>query len=228
MEQQDTLRFYDKLLKKSSLKSIVYQNTLDAFNDLKHVAQSIREELHTKLMHDNTPINVDFHDKGDFEAEMRFAGDTLLFTMHSNVFEFPRAHDVMRTPYILEDKERSYSGVIHVYNFLTDSLKFNRTNDLGYLVARVFINKDRHFLVEGKHQTGFYFNQFMYEPISTASLRKIIESAMAYCVDFDLLSPPYNLVQEISVSQCYENSQEMKVSTGKRLGFKFQADHQKG
>jgi hypothetical protein len=226
MEQENDLRFYSKLVKKSSLKSQVYQNTSEAFQIIKRVVVDIKQDLELKLMQDNLPVKVELHDRGEFEAELRFASDTLLFTVHSNVFEFPKAHEVMRTPYILEDKERSYSGVIHIYNFLTDSFRFNRYNDLGYLVARIYINKDKHFLVEGKHQTGFYYNQFMNEPVSEAALRKIIESAMAYSVDFDLLTPPYDLVKQLSVLEARESSAEMKT-TGKRLGFKFQADHDK-
>ncbi|MFN3555599.1 MAG: hypothetical protein ACK4VN_06525 [Bacteroidales bacterium] len=227
MEQENKLRFYDKLIKKASLKKMVYQNTYEAFQELKLVADLIRFETDRKLGETKTRIRVDFQDKGDFEAELRFAGDTLLFVMHSNVFEFPRAHDVMRTPYVIEDPERSYCGVIHIYNFLTDSFRYNRFNDLGYLVARIYINKEKLFLVEGKHQTGFYFNQFMNHPIDQQDLRRIIESAMLYSIDFDLLAPPYDLVKEISVSEIRENSIELKTRTGKRLGFKFQADHDK-
>ncbi len=228
MEQENDLRFYDKLVKKASLKQLIYRNTYETFQELKLVGNLIRHEMEKKIAEDKRQIRVDFQDKGEFEAELRFAGDTLLFTMHTNVFEFPRAHDVMRTSYIMADKDRSYSGVIHIYNFLTDSFRYNRFNDLGYLVARLFINKERHFLVEGKHQTGFYFNQFMNEPINQMTLRRIIESAMLYSIDFDLLSPPYDLLKEITVSEVWENSAEMKIKTGKRLGFKFQADHDKG
>jgi hypothetical protein len=227
MEQENNLRFYDKLLMKAGLKKKIYQNTLEVFGELKLVADLIRFELDKKLGEDNRRIRVDFHDRGDFEAELRFAGDTLLFTMHTNVFEFPRAHEVMRTPYIMEDKDRSYSGVIHIYNFLTDSFRYNRFNDMGYLVARIFINKDKYYLVEGKHQTGFYYNQFMNQEMDQVALRRIIESAIIYSIDFDLLSPPYDLIKEITVSEVRENSLDMKTSTGKRLGFKFQADHDK-
>lgn len=227
MEQENNLRFYDKLVKKAMLKKHVYQNTLEAFRELKTVAELIRFETDRKLGDDENHVRVDFQDKGDFEGMLKFAGDTLLFVMHSNIFEFPRMHDVMKTPYIKEDPERSFSGVIHIYNFLTDSFRYNRYNDLGYLVARIFINKDKHFLVEGKHQTGFYFNQFMNEPINQEALRRIIESAMLYSIGFDLLSPPYDLIKEISVSEVQENSVEMKTRTGKRLGFRFQADHDK-
>ena len=45
----------------------------------------------------------------------------------------------MNTSYVKEDKNRSYCGVIHLYNFLADSFKYNRLNDVGYLIGRVFI-----------------------------------------------------------------------------------------
>ncbi|MBW6478872.1 MAG: hypothetical protein K0B37_05535 [Bacteroidales bacterium] len=228
MEQENHLRFYDKLVRKAGLKKHIYQNTLEVFQELKLVADLIRFETDRKLTDEgHSKIRVEFQDKGDFEAELRFAADTLVFLMHSNVFEFPRAHDVMKTPYIKVDPNRSFSGVINIYNFLSDSFRYNRINDLGYLVARVFINKDKHFLVEGKHQTGFYYNQFMGEAINQDDLRRIIESAVLYSIDFDLLLTPYDLVKEISVSEIHENSAEMRTRTGKRLGFRFQADHDK-
>lgn len=228
MEQENHLRFYDKLVRKAGLKKHVYQNTLEVFKELKLVADLIRYETDRKLSEEiHNKIRLEFQDNGDFEAEIRFAGDTLLFQMHSNVFEFPRAHDVMKSPYIKEDPTRSFSGVINIYNFLTDSFRYNRINDLGYLVARVFINKEKHFMVEGKHQIGFYYNQFMGEPINQNDIRRIIESAMLYSIDFDLLLTPYDLVKEISVSEIHESSAEMRTRTGKRLGFKFQSDQDK-
>jgi hypothetical protein len=215
---------FSKLAVKSLLKKKVYENTLEVFQEMKMVADLIRYELERMLEIKNQVITVDFRDKGDFEAELRFAGDTLLFCMHSNVFEFPRLHDVMKTPYIKNDPSRSFCGIINIYNFLTDSFRYNRFNDVGYLVARVFINKDRSFLVEGKHQT-FYFNQFIDRPIEQDDMKQIIESAMKYSLDFDLLAPPYDLVKQASVGEIIENSSNMKMKTGKRLGFKFQADH---
>lgn len=217
--------FYKKLVSKSLLKKKVYNNTFEVFQEFKMVADLIRFQTDRQFSRDGLPIRVEFRDKGEFEGELRFSGDTLVFNMHTNVFEFSRVHEVMKTLYIKEDPERSYCGVINIYNFLTDSFRYNRLNDIGYLVARVFINKDKFFLVEGKHQTGFYFNQFMGEPITQNAMRQIIEAAMSYSIDFDLLVPPYDLVKETSVSDVIENSFNMKTRTAKRMGFRFQADH---
>jgi hypothetical protein len=215
---------YKKLVDKSLLKKLVYKNTLEIFREFKMVADLIRFEADRRFSRDGHPIRVEFRDKGEFEGELRFAGDTLIFNMHTNVFEFSRVHEIMKTPYIKEDPQRSYCGVISIYNFLTDSFRYNRMNDSGYLVARVFINKEKFFLVEGKHQNAFYFNQFMNEPIDQTAMRKIIEAAMSYSIDFDLLVPPYELVKETTVADVIENSLFLRIRTAKRMGFKFQSD----
>lgn len=227
MVEENKDHFYGKLIKKASLKKLVYQNTSEVFSDFKKAADQLCHESRKVLKEKNARVKFEYKDRSEFEGEVIFAGDTLIMTMHSNVFEFPRMHNVMKTPYIKEDQSRSYSGIINIYNFLTDSFKYNRLNDAGYLVARIFINKEKHFLVEGKHQTGFYFDQFMNYPIDNKSIRIILESAILYSIDFDLLTPPYDIVKETSVAAVFENSTFVKQKTGKRLGFRFQADHDK-
>ncbi|HOY30613.1 MAG TPA: hypothetical protein PKW80_01925 [Bacteroidales bacterium] len=210
---------------KSVLKQTVYQNTLQVFNELKGVARDFSLESQ-KLLKKNklTKIPVEFRSFGEFEAELTFAGDSLIFIMHTNVFEFPRDHSIMRSAYIKEEPARAYCGIIYVYNFLADSLRYNRENDIGYLVARIFVNKEFHFVVEGKRQTQFLSNTFVDEPIDYPILRQILETAVHYCLDFDLLLQPYDMLKETSVAQIKEYSSSMRITTGKRLGFRFQAD----
>jgi hypothetical protein len=123
-----------------------------------------------------------------------------------------------------KDKLLSYCGIIYVYNFLADSFKYNRTNDAGYLVARIFINKESHFIVEGKRQFEFLNNTFASGVINKKILRKILETAVLYCLEFDLLLPPYDTMQEINFGEMQEYSTTLNIKTGKRLGFRFQTD----
>ena len=97
-------------------------------------------------------------------------------------------------------------------------------NDLGYLVARIFVNVEDHFFVEGKRQLGFLYNDFANSVIDKAQLRNIMESAVLYCLDFDLFTPPFDEVKVISLGQVQESSAMLSLKTGKRLGFRFQAD----
>ena len=104
---------------------------------------------------------------------------------------------------------------------MADSFKYDRLNDSGYLIARIFVNKDNHFFVEGKRQLGFLFNDFSNSKVSASSLRSIIETAILYAMEFDLYTPPYNEVKEISIGSMIHESSILKVKTSKRMGYKF-------
>jgi hypothetical protein len=166
----------------------------------------------------------EFKDRGPFECEFKIGGDLLVFSMHSNVFEFDDKHPVWKTRYIEEDSMRSYCGAINIYNFLADSFKYNRNSDLGYLVARIFVNKDNHFVVEGKRQTDETVKDFAIDSISPGIIREIIETAIQYSIEFDLLIPVYGQVKVATVEQMKQKISHSKMTTGKRLGFSFNSD----
>ena len=88
----------------------------------------------------------------------------------------------------------------------------------------VVIVYKNHYFIEGKREVGPQYNEFSESVISENAVKSMIESAILYCVHFDLLSPPYDDVKEVSVDQLFQEINNTKVKTGKRLGFKFQAD----
>ena len=71
------------------------------------------------------------------------------------------------------------------------------------------------------------FNNFVDLKINEIEARKIIESAILYTINFDLLTPPFDAVKEVSVYQIKTTIDNMKMKTGKRLGFKFQINDEK-
>ena len=210
---------------KSTVKQKVYENTRQTFVILKKVLKEL-ESNYSNLIKDkvSTSLFPIFKDKSAFEAEFIIGGDILVFSMHSNVFEFDDKHPVWNMSYVKEDTLRSYCGVINIYNFLADSFKYNRLNDLGYLVARIFINKDNHFFVEGKRQSDEVVKDFAIDSISPGILRQIVETAIQYSVEFDLLVPPYDQIKMATVDQMREKMSHSKMVTGKRLGFSFNSD----
>ena len=113
----------------------------------------------------------------------------------------------------------SFCGIISVYNFLADSYKYQRLNDLGYLVARVFINRENHFFVETKTQIGYKYFNFSEAPISSDNLNDIINELIIYSVKFDLYTPPYDAVRQVTVYEMQEKSSSAALRTGKRLGY---------
>ncbi len=222
--EDKTQELFQSLVKKATLKQDVYQKTFKAFNMLKEGMVDLHEKYQSLETVEANKIPFIYKDRGEFEAELKFGGDTLVFMMHTNVFEFPRDHEVMKTPYITEDKDRSYCGIINIFNFLSDSFKYNRLNDSGYLIGRIFVNKDNHYFIEGKREMGYLYSNFGQTKLSQEKVCEVLESAIYYTINFDLLTPPYEQLKIVSVQGFNEFVDSMQIKTGKRLGFKFQAD----
>jgi hypothetical protein len=229
MEEQDRSgALFSKLLEKGSLKQQVYRQTHQAFTSLKKEVQKLTEAWEEHSGGEAGLVAVEYADRGEFELELKFAGDVLLFVMHTNVFEIPREHPVMRTSYIREDKSRSYCGIIHIYNFLADSFKYNRMNDAGYLIGRIFVNRDQHYFIEGKREVGMLYQHFPTAILNQEAIRDLLISAMEYTIDFDLLTPPFDHVKEVSLREMRTALDNMQLRTAKRMGFRFQADKDNG
>ena len=208
-----------KIHNKTTLLNNVIDNTKQAFELMRSTSKQIIEDFAKSY-----PKEFIFTDKGDFEFEIRFGSDILVFMMHTNVFEFSRYHEVMKLPYVLQDKNRSFSGMINIYNFLTDSFDYNRDYDIGYLIGRVFINKENHYFIEGKREVGLLYSSFNTSIVNEESIESIVKSSMEYANNFDLLTPPFDEVKEISVEEIKSATAFKSQITAKRLGFEFQQD----
>ena len=217
MKQQE--KIIELLKTKASVKQEVYRKTKEVFAEFQQYLKAKSDVVNNELS--DKDVQVVYSSAGDFESKLKFSGDTLLFHMHSNVFDFPNSHSIHKTKYVKEDKLRSFCGVINIYNFLSDSFKYNRMNDAGYLIARVFINKDKHFFVEGDKQLGFLFNDFINQQINAVQIDKIINETMVYALNFDLQAPNFNDVKVVSVHQILDMNNNQKLKTAKRMGYKF-------
>lgn len=220
-KKADILSIYEQ---KAGLKQLVFRNTYQTFLQLKGVLLELTNEYNAQLKDKDRKLWLKFKDRGRFQASFKFGGDLLLFSMHSNVFEFDRAHSIWKTSYLQKNRQGAFCGIINIYNFLSDSFKYERESDLGYLVGRIFINKDFNYFVEGKRQMGAIYKNFGDSQIDDASLRTILESALQYVLEFDLLVPPYDNVKITSVEIVQERNNKMIQQTGKRLGYKFNTD----
>jgi len=218
----------DEIVKTISNKSVqkhhVYDNTFSTFTNLKAVLKYIADNLNSNLNDIDQRVHLEYTDQGIFDAQLKVAGDLLVFNMHSNAFEFDRNHPVRKLSYVEKNPLSTICGMISIYNFLNDSFRYNRADDLGYLIARIFINKDLNYFVEGKRQMGFWCNNFGSEQINNEILRDIIYSAIQYSLEFDLLVPPYDSVKIVTVAQINSQIESSRIQTGKRLGFTFNSD----
>lgn len=208
---------------KAVLKQEIYNNTLDVFGMMKDILHEMSTEINEELTNTRL-IKVEYRDRGKFEAQTQVAGDMLIFSMHTNVFKFSREHLINNNTYAQQDASNIYTGVINIYDFLSDSFKYNRTSDEGYLIARIFINHEKHFFVEGKRQHKYSCESFGTQKMSRELLMDIIESSILYALDFDLLAPPYDTQKIIALDQLNTKTENSKIQTGKRLGFMFNSD----
>ncbi|MCE3226108.1 MAG: hypothetical protein K0S32_659 [Bacteroidetes bacterium] len=207
------------LAEKSVMKQDVFSNTLSVFNLLKDVLKERTDDLAVESVKIDKRITVNYKDVNPQSVQIKVAGDMLDFYMHSNVFEFDRSHPMFKTGYIKNTELNSYCGIINVYNFLADSYKYNRLNDLGYLIARIFVNREKRFFIETKTQIGYKYMNFSEQPIDKETLIEIVNELIIFAVKFDLFTPPYDAVRQVSVSEMQEKQNSNSLRTGKRLGY---------
>ena len=189
---EDHSKICELLIQKGELKQQIYSSTLETMELFKSCAKEFEDFYEENYAEQHPRVSVDFNGKNLHEFKIRFAGDVLIFLMHTNIFEFPRDHEVMKTPYIREDKNRSYCGMIQIFNFLNDSFRYNRINDSGYMIGRIFINKDKHFYVEGKRELASVLNNFNSKELDRDAVMDILQSAIKYTINFDLVVPEYS------------------------------------
>lgn len=218
-------RILETVVKKSALKQKIFDNTFAIFNDLKEtlleMASEMEDDLEGRL---DKRVRIEYRDRGKFEAQLQIASDLLIFQMHTDIFEFDSNHIIWQSPYVQADRDNSYCGVINIYNFLSDSFKFNRNADEGYLIGRIFINRERCYFVEGKRQTSLRAIGFGSREIDRGALIAVLETAVYYVLNFDLLVPPYEECKRVKVDQFNTRMDNSKFVTGKRLNYDFNVD----
>lgn len=208
---------------KNLVKERVLENLNQTFSILKEALSELNSEYNLALKDSKSNFLVEFN-SGHSECELSYSTEMLIFNAQQYIFEFDKSHPIWSNSYVQDNPLNAFTGIINIYNFLSDSYKNNRFEDLGYLIARIFINRDMHYFVEGKRQLGFLYNDFANSKINKNELKNIAESAILYSLDFELLVPNYDDVSIVSVEQMKDRVNKAKIQTGKRLGFQFYAD----
>ncbi|NOT74134.1 MAG: hypothetical protein HOP08_04335 [Cyclobacteriaceae bacterium] len=220
-DQPDPLEHIVKLLEnKSTAKQITYKKLIQSFELLAKESKRVAGELKkkTKPSTDND-VTVDFKRINENEFQVKLAGDLLIFVLHTNIVTFEDDHDVMKNPYIKENEINQYFGQIMVYNFMSDSIKFNRVNDPGYLLARLLINHDGRYIIEGEGKLGIVYGQISDEPITEQDLNVMVKLSLMLAIENDLMAPPYTQVKFITLYQKLEKTQEL--GAGQKIGFRM-------
>ncbi len=207
------------LLNKSTAKQFIIKNTLAHFEESKASLSDVVKQISAQIVSNTSEVVVQYKDNGKYEAEIKFGGDMLFFSMHTNVFTFDVNHPIQKLKYVQEDGMRAYCGMIEIYNFLSDSITFSRLNDVGYLMARIFINHENHFFTEGKGQFAFLYGDFEKQIFSQEIMNEMIQTVMLYCIQFDLWAPALTEVEQLTVLEKIQQTGMTAHKTAKRLGF---------
>ncbi|MBB6612402.1 hypothetical protein H7F15_15240 [Pontibacter sp. Tf4] len=203
------------LHQKSVTKQAIYRNTKATFDRMKEIAQDIVKKLTTRITKKDADVIIEYINISEFEFHVKFSGDLLMFIMHTNIITFPEDYELMRNDYIEEDFRRRFFGHIMAYNFMADTIKYNRMDDPGYLVGRMLINIDRHFVIEGVKQMELPYDRIAQNVINNKTLRLIIESAMVAAVNNDLMGQDVSEIERITLKQKQENV----ITQPRKLGF---------
>lgn len=219
-EEKDPLERIKFLLEsKSTAKQVTYKNLLSAFNVLRKESSRVVAELTSKANPSDEDVTIYFREVNEHEFEVKLAGDLLVFVLHTNIVTFDPNSPVMQDPYIKQNVVNRYFGQIMIYNFMADSLKFNRVNDPGYLLVRLLINHENRYVVEGDGQLSTLANQIMPQPITDPELSILVKIALTLAIENDLMAPPFTDVRFITLNQKMEKTQEL--GAGQKIGFQM-------
>ncbi|MCH2224878.1 MAG: hypothetical protein MK066_08930, partial [Crocinitomicaceae bacterium] len=189
----------DLLINKAAVKQDVAGYSERILRGFKEMMTIELDELRKNI--NDQRIRLKFEDKGKYEFRVSIGSDVLVFQLHRNIFRLPDDNPLWKTDYLQQNGANGYFGIINIYNFLAESFEQNRYNDPGYLIGRVLMNHEEHFMVEGKGQLGFLFRDLENSKLNQDIIRHILQVSISHAIDFDLITPPYNTVQEVSVMQ---------------------------
>ncbi len=207
------------LVEKGTLKQKIFDNTLETLRLIKQISRQLETELNSQLTHvKDARINLRFRNISPFQAELKVAGDLLVFFMHSNIFKFNEKTKPWKNEYLKNDPLNAYVGIIRIYNFLADSFKYNRTEDLGLLLTRIFVDKNKNLWLEQltlNNKTVFSSEPL---PITPELIRQILEQNILFAMNFDLEVLDYETVKLTTVNDIIE-ARKIGSPTGKIVGF---------
>ncbi len=208
------------LQEKAVLKQHIFRATHVVFQRLKTLAGAMATVLGEHFATVDKSVVIEYDEVNEFEFRLKFSGDLLMFEMQTNVQTFTEEHLIAKSPYVQEDTRRGYFGSIVVYNFMADSVKYNRLSDAGYLLARLLLNAEGHFYIEGIRQLNFMHPDIAANLVNDEILRNFVQSTMLLAIDTDLIAPAF---QEIQIVALGEKLQDQMAGASK-VGFQLKAE----
>ena len=206
------------LSEKASLKQDVFSITKEVFGQMKEMTETITTKIKNAPEIDTDKVRVEFEDLNEFEFQLKVGSDIVVFLMKTNVFALPANHKDYNHRYFKSDWKKGYFGQIMIYDFIADSIKFNRVDDVGYLIERVFINFENHFMVESLKNIGYTYPDISRNIINEEVLENLIEDAILVSIETDLVSTSFSDNFNLTIEQRRIKRGKM---AGSKLGFQM-------
>lgn len=211
----------EKLKNKACLKQDIYEKTQGIFTQVRSIVQDISAEINNTKDFEDKRVEISIKEVDEFEFQLKVGSDLIVFILQSNVVALPADHSVYKQKYIKEDNDRAFFGQIMVYNYMADTVKYNRHSDVGYLIERIFVNIDDKFYVEGMQNLNFSHLTVEQNDINKEILTELIEQAILIAIDTDLVITSYEENFVLTLDQKYSNR---SYNTSKKLGFQMSHD----
>lgn len=219
LNSDDPVKFIKEMLEnKSTAKQATYRNICYAFGVLTSEARRIIEDLKARINPGDPDVTVEFNVINQNEFDIKLAGDMLIFVMNSNIVTFEDSHPILNDDYIRQNEVNRYFGQVMIYNFMSDSMRYNRMNDPGYLLARLMINHENRFFIEGERELS-EFNKISEDPINDDTLAYLVKVVLKMAIENDLVAPSFREVKSITLNQKKDHTLEM--GGAHKIGFRM-------
>ena len=224
LNSEDPIRVIKHLLEsKSTAKQTAYKHISNAFSIIQAESKSVVEELKRRAHPSDKDVTVEYNDVNAHEFDVKLAGDMLIFAQGTNIVTLEESHPILQEEYIRQNEVNRYFGQIMVYNFMADSMKYNRPNDPGYLLARLMINHENRFFIEGERDLK-PFNTISPNPISEEDLKTLVKIVLKMAIENDLVAPAFTEVKAITLNQ--KKNHTFELGGAQKIGFRMSYEHQ--
>ena len=207
---------------KASIKQDTYKCAIALLEGFKKQALELVEKL--KQKNKDKRVLIELKEINEFEFHIIVGGDLLAFMLQTNVFTLPFDEKSLASPYFKKNPEHLYFGQLFVYNFMADSVKYQRKNDLGYLISRISVNNDNHFFLEGIKNLNFIFPDVSKNTVTEEFIENLLEELVVFAIETDLVASSYGDNFELSVEQNLFNSPRNNTN---KLGFQMGGQNNK-
>lgn len=208
----------EKLNNKACLKQEIYKKTQDLFLNIRSIARTIVDDVLNDKNLEKASIPIEIIEIDEFEFQVKMGGDLIVFILQTNVVAFPKDHQIYKQKYIKKDKNRAYFGQIMIYNYVADSIKYNRISDTGYLIERLFLNNDHKFYVEGISNLNYVHLNVEKNNLNESILKSLITDAIVLSLDTDLVTTSFEKNFLLTLEQ---KSKNRAAQSSKKVGFQM-------